>query len=479
MSGVRVRFAPSPTGELHVGGLRTALFNYLYAKHHDGQFILRIEDTDQARYVENAEQRLIEMLTWAGVLPDEGPHLGGPHAPYRQSERLPLYQAAAERLLAAGHAYRCYCTPEELEQMRSEQMARGEMAKYDGRHRDLTPQQRAALEAEGRPAVVRLRLPEREEPVVVDDLIRGRVVFSSAQLDDQVLLKSDGFPTYHLAVVVDDHAMGITHVLRAEDWLPSTPKHLYLYDWLGYPRPHYAHLPLLLNPDRSKMSKRMGDVSVEEYRDKGYLADALVNFLALLGWNPGDDQELFSREELVRRFSIERINKAGAVFDRDKLDWMNQNYIGKRDPDGLFEELRPFIARTPYADAAPEILRAAVPIVQPALVKLADIGQHLRVFFVDDGAPLTADVAQLLAMPAAQAVLTSFREHLAQQPRLTAEVFRAVAKQVQQHTGIKGKDLWGSLRAAVTLQTSGPDLGQIAGVFGKDKILSRLDRVVK
>ncbi len=256
MSAVRVRFAPSPTGDLHVGGLRTALYNYLFAKKHGGSFILRIEDTDRERFVPGAEEGIIDLLHWAGVKPDEGPHKDGGYGPYRQSERLHLYREAAGRLIEQGNAYRCYCTPEELEQMRREQQARGESPKYDGRHRNLTGAESARYEAEGRKHVVRMRIPEQAERIVVRDQVRGEVEFDSRQLDDQVLLKSDGFPTYHLAVVVDDTAMEITHILRAEEWLPSVPKHLLLYRWLGYDVPVMAHLPLLLNEDRSKMSKR-------------------------------------------------------------------------------------------------------------------------------------------------------------------------------------------------------------------------------
>ena len=478
MSDVRVRFAPSPTGELHVGGLRTALFNYLFARQQGGTFVLRIEDTDQERYVEGAEQGIVDMLRWAGIEPDEGPHVGGPHAPYRQSERLAGYRAAAETLLAAGHAYRCYVSPQELDQMRADQQARGLPPKYDGRHRNLAPEDRARFEAEGRKPVIRMRLPDREERVVVDDLVRGKVAFNSNQLDDQVLIKSDGFPTYHLAVVVDDHAMGITHVLRAEEWLPSTPKHLYLLKWLGWEPPRFAHLPLLLNEDRSKMSKRSGDTAAEDYRRKGYLPDALVNFLALLGWNPGDEQELFTREELIAKFSLDRVGKAGSVFDRKKLDWMNQTYIGRLDADALFEALRPFIARTPYAGADEALLRKVCATVQPSLVTLADIGTHLPFFFRPDDAPLAAEVAQGLAADEARTVVAAFRERLAARPHLDEEVFRSLMKEVQQATRIKGKGLWGPVRWAITYEAEGPDLSQVAAVLGREKALSRLDRVL-
>jgi glutamyl-tRNA synthetase len=478
MTAVRLRFAPSPTGELHVGGLRTALFNYLFARRHGGTFILRIEDTDRERYVEGAERGIVDMLRWAGLEPDEGPHRGGPVGPYRQSERLAHYREAAERLVAGGHAYRCYVSPTELEQMRSAQIARGEDARYDGRHRDLTPEQRARFEAEGRKPVIRMRIPDGDERVVVDDLVRGQVAFSSTQLDDQVLIKSDGFPTYHLAVVVDDHLMGITHVLRAEEWLPSTPKHLYLYRWLGWQPPQHAHLPLLLNEDRSKMSKRSGDTAAEDYRAKGYLPDALVNFLALLGWNPGDDQELFTRAELIEKFSIERVGKAGSVFDRKKLDWMNQVYIGRLPPEALFEALRPYLARTPYAGEDEATLRRICRTVQPSLVTLADIERQLPYFFRPDDAPLAPDVAQGLAADEARTVVAAFRDKLAAQDHLDEAVFKSVMKEVQQSTKVKGKGLWGPVRWAITLEAEGPDLAQVAAVLGRERALARLERVL-
>ncbi|MFI5400989.1 MAG: glutamate--tRNA ligase [SAR324 cluster bacterium] len=479
MASVRVRFAPSPTGELHVGGLRTALFNYLFAKHHGGQFVLRIEDTDRERFVPGAEEGIIDMLHWAGIDPDEGPHKGGGFGPYRQSERLHLYRQSADDLIAQGLAYKAYDTPEELEQMRKQQVVKGLPPKYDGRHRALTDAERRRFEDMGRVPVVRMKLPDRDERIVVDDLVRGKVAFHSKELDDQVLLKSDGFPTYHLAVVVDDHHMGITHVLRAEEWLPSTPKHLYLYKWLGWPEPAYAHLALLLNEDRSKMSKRKGDVAAEAYRAKGYLADALVNFLALLGWSPGDDRELLTREELVREFSIERISKSGAVFDREKLNWMNRQYIQKLDPDRLFALLRPYIDKTPYAREDEATLRKICGTVQSALVTLADIASHLPLFFRPETEPVQPEALEAMRSETARKVFRAFREKVNPLPAIDPKVFADVMKTVQKETGVKGKLLWAPMRAAITLQTEGPDLALVVEVFGKDKTLARIDRALE
>ena len=479
MSEVRVRFAPSPTGALHVGGLRTALFNYLFAKHHNGKFLLRIEDTDQERYVEGAEQGIIDTLEWAGIAPDEGPHVGGEFGPYRQSERLHLYHEAAERLIEQGLAYKCYCSPEELDEMRAQQTTRGVPPKYDGRHRNITPEQIADYEAQGRKPVVRMRIPDRDERVIVKDLVRGNVAFNTSQLDDQVILKSDGFPTYHLAVVVVDNAMGISHILRAEEWLPSTPKHILLYKWLGFKEPQFAHLPLLLNDDRTKMSKRKGDVAAEDYRKKGYLSDALVNFLALLGWNPGNDQEIMTRQELVEKFSIERVGKAAAVFDRTKLDWMNQSYIKELPEDELFGVLKPYIDKTPYAKEDESILRKICVAVQPALITLPDISEHIGVFFRNPGDPVSDVVKGLTSGDEAKKVFTSFCNHAKQVSTLNKEEFMSIMKTVQKETDIKGKGLWAPMRAAITLAAEGPDLFLVVEIFGKDKTIQRIEEALE
>ena len=323
----RVRFAPSPTGYLHVGGLRTALYNYLFAKRNNGTFVLRIEDTDRNRYVEGAVENLIKALNWAGLNYDEGPEVGGNFGPYLQSERLDIYKKYADELIEKGKAYYCFCTPERLKSLKEEQEKQKlPQAKYDKHCLHLSKEEIANNLAAGIAKVVRLNV-EQNHTIKFDDIIREHVEFESNNVDDQVLIKSDGYPTYHLANVVDDHLMKITHVIRGEEWLSSTPKHVLLYDAFGWERPIFAHLPLLLNPDRSKLSKRQGDVAVEDYRDKGYLKDALINFVALLGWNAGDDKEFYYMDELIYSFSLERVNKAGAVFDLQKLNWLNAEHL--------------------------------------------------------------------------------------------------------------------------------------------------------
>ncbi|MBP9120921.1 MAG: glutamate--tRNA ligase, partial [Ignavibacterium sp.] len=323
----RVRFAPSPTGYLHVGGLRTALYNYLFAKRNNGTFVLRIEDTDRNRFVEGAVENLIKALKWAGLDFDEGPETGGDFGPYMQSQRLDIYKKYADELIEKGKAYYCFCTPERLKALKEEQEKQKlPQAKYDKLCLHLTKKEVENKLASGIPKVVRLNV-EENHTIKFDDIIREHVEFESNNVDDQVLIKSDGYPTYHLANVVDDHLMKITHVIRGEEWLSSTPKHVLLYDAFDWERPIFAHLPLLLNPDRSKLSKRQGDVAVEDYRDKGFLKDALVNFVALLGWNAGDDREFYYIDELIKSFSLERVNKAGAVFDLQKLNWLNAEHL--------------------------------------------------------------------------------------------------------------------------------------------------------
>lgn len=335
---VRVRFAPSPTGFLHVGGLRTALYNYLFAKHHNGKFILRIEDTDRTRLVEDAQENLIKSLSWAGLEFDEGPHVGGDFGPYIQSERFDLYKKYAYELIDNGSAYYAFDTSEEIEAMRERQKNSGLAPKYDRTTMKnfftLGAEETKKLIEAGIEYVIRLKVDYNEE-VKFSDVIRGEVKVFGKDIDDQILLKSDGFPTYHLANVVDDHLMEITHVIRGEEWLPSTPKHVLLYKAFGWTAPTFAHLPLLLNEDKSKLSKRTGSVSVEEFNQAGYLKEAFVNFIALLGWNPTNNREIFTIDELIAEFNLEKVNKAGAVFDREKLLWVQGQYFRSMDVNYL------------------------------------------------------------------------------------------------------------------------------------------------
>ena len=333
MSEVRVRFAPSPTGFLHIGGLRTALYNYLFAKKNGGKFVLRIEDTDQTRLVEGAIESLINSLEWSGITYDEGVFIKegevveeGENGPYIQSHRLDIYKKYVDQLLESGHAYHCFCDKERLDNLREEQRAAGKIPKYDGKCKGLTKEEAEEKVANGEEYVVRLKMPKNQD-LEFDDLVRGHISINSKDVDDQVLLKSDGFPTYHMAVVVDDHLMGITHAVRGEEWISSTPKHVYLFEALGWESPKYVHLPTVLNSNRKKLSKREGDVSVEDFQKSGYLPEGLVNYLALVGWSPEGNEEIMSLEEMEKQFSFDRVASAGGIFDRKKLDWVNSHYM--------------------------------------------------------------------------------------------------------------------------------------------------------
>ena len=383
MSEVRVRFAPSPTGYLHVGGLRTALFNYLFASSMGGKTILRIEDTDQNRKVEGAVENLISSLEWAGIEFDEGPHKGGAFGPYTQSERLDIYKQYCDQLVSEDKAYPCFCSSETLDEMRQGQQEKNLPIGYDGRCSHLPKDEVQSRIEAGEPHVIRMKIDKTKGSFSIEDRIRGHVQIPVDQVDDQVILKTDGFPTYHLASVVDDHHMNITHVIRGEEWLPSTPKHVQLYEHFGWNPPEFAHLPLLLNSDRSKLSKRQGDVATEDYKNKGFLKEALINFIALLGWNPGDDREIFSLDELKEIFSLERVGKSGAVFDMEKLQWMNQQYIKQLPLEELESRLEGFLSEEARNKLSKEQLSKVISILQDSLSVLPEINNKLDLFLND------------------------------------------------------------------------------------------------
>lgn len=486
--GARVRYAPSPTGDPHVGNIRTALFNWLYARHTGGQFILRIEDTDQARIADGALESIMDSLNWLGLEWDEGPGVGGPHAPYIQSERhaTGIYSDAAERLIAAGNAYYCYCTPEELTEMRQEQQRLKKPPRYNGRCRQLTESDHRAKEGARR--VVRFAMPEDGPPIVVDDIIRGEVSFDPALLDDFILLKSDGFPTYHLANTVDDHLMDISHVLRADEWLSSTPRHLLLYKALGYEPPLFCHLPLILGPDRARLAKRHGATSALDYRDKGYLPDVMVNFLALLGWSLDDKTEIISRQELVRHFSLERVGKSPSIFDQDKLSWMSGIYLRQMSEVELAQRLSEAVNSylkdhpTPvHAEPTAESLRALVPLLQERLKTVApdevwdlcepflvEMPEYDRSLLVQKGMDTESTRAALLAVSNAVGAVTPF----------DAETLEGVLRPLAEELQLKTRELFGTIRVAVTGRTAAPPLFDTLAVLGKERVLSRLGHVV-
>jgi glutamyl-tRNA synthetase len=473
---VRVRFAPSPTGYLHVGGLRTALYNYLFARKNNGVFLLRIEDTDRSRYVEGAVEGLIETLRWAGLDYDEGPLAGGDHGPYKQSERLPLYREHAESLVKEGKAYYAFETAEELEEIRRSQ-EKGLLTRELSR-RALEYSQAEVKEklAAGIPAVIRMKMPD-SGMVRFHDIVRGPVEFSGDVLDDQVLLKSDGYPTYHLANVVDDHTMGITHIIRGEEWLSSTPKHVLLYRYFGWEMPAFAHLPLLLNPDRSKLSKRQGDVAVEEYRRKGFLPEALLNFVAFLGWNPGDEREFFTLPELVREFSLERVGKSGAVFDVEKLRWMNTQHLRRKSDSELLALVRPYFDAAGYAGVPDSYLLAVCRLLKERVETPQEFVSSSPYFFNDpqDYDEVSRKKNWRVDTPEQ---MRQVRAGLAALPDFTHDSIEAVVRTVAERNQIGAGKIIHPLRLAVTGRSQGPGLFELMGVVGRDTCLRRIDRAV-
>ena len=469
---IRVRFAPSPTGFLHVGGLRTALYNYLFAKHHGGAFVLRIEDTDQSRKVEGAIENLIQTLQWAGIDFDEGPGKDGSYGPYIQSERLNLYRSHAEQLIKAGKAYFCFCSPERLDEVRKKQQAMKLPPSYDRHCRDLPKEESDARVAKGEPHVVRMKVPIGGE-LTFTDRIRGKVTIAHKVLDDQVILKSDGFPTYHLAVVVDDHAMAITHVIRGEEWLPSTPKHILLYQYFGWDQPEFAHLPLLLNPDKSKLSKRQGDVAVEDYRTKGFLKEAIVNFIAFLGWNPGDEREIFSLEDLVKEFSLERVGKAGAVFNVEKLTWLNQQHIRLRPSTELARDVRNLVQQKGWQVPEDAYIIRAVDLMKERVTFVRDFVEFSGYLFVD---PETFDPdARAKSWPdgAAERV-KALTDRLEQLTSFTHASIEEALKKLAEELNVKAGQIVHPTRYALSGRSVGPGLYEMMEVLGKDTVIRRM-----
>ncbi len=474
---IRVRFAPSPTGYLHVGGLRTALYNYLFARRHNGRFVLRIEDTDQARKVEGAVENLIETLRWAGIEYDEGPGREGDVGPYVQSQRLPIYHSHVQQLIDAGTAYSCFCTPERLDEIRQKQMAAKQAVAYDRHCRDLSPADAARRIAAGEKRVVRMKVPLTGE-MTFHDIIRGDVTIGYNVLDDQVILKSDGFPTYHLAVVVDDHLMGVTHVIRGEEWLPSVPKHILLYQYFGWSVPQMAHLPLLLNPDRSKLSKRQGDVAVEDYRTKGYLKEAMVNFIAFLGWNPGDEREIFSMQELTEAFTLERVGQSGAVFNVDKLNWLNQQHLKLKPAAEIAAMLRPMLAARGITDVTDEYLQRAIGLMRERVTLLPEFIENGLYLFRD---PDEYEDAGVKKSWDAEAVgrITTLADELASLAMFDHPSIEGCVRLLSERWGIKAGKIIHPTRLAVSGRTGGPGLFEMMELLGRDAVVRRLRSAVE
>jgi nondiscriminating glutamyl-tRNA synthetase len=469
---VRVRFAPSPTGWLHVGGARTAYFNWLFARQHQGVLVLRIEDTDVERSSDASEQGVLDDLAWLGLDFDEGPQSGGPYGPYRQSERLAGYADAAARLVSQDAAYPCFCTDEELEERRRVALAAGRPPHYDGRCRGIAPSERAARLADGRPHSIRFAVEARDW--VLDDLVRGEVRFPAGMVGDFVLLRSSGLPTYNFAATVDDAAMRITHVIRAEEHLANTPRQLMLYAALGAEPPRFAHVPLILNRDRTKMSKRSGEaaVAVGDYRRGGYVSEALLSYLSLLGFHPGDDREILARADLLVAFSLERVGRSGSVFDPDKLRWVNAHVLHHASGAELARWGREFLpgAAREEPDAA---LARLLEVVRGNLTTLADLPHELAPFLEDRPIP-EPDAAAALAAPRAAEICAALASELESLAQWSGDGVKSAIQSLGKRLGVKGRDLFQPVRAALTGRTHGPELPLVAEALGRDRCLARL-----
>ena len=474
---VRVRFAPSPTGYLHVGGLRTALYNYLFAEHFGGKFILRIEDTDQSRKVEGAVENLIETLKWSGIEYDEGPGCDGGCGPYIQSQRLELYRKYAQELISKNKAYHCFCTSERLQKVRKEQLAAKLSPSYDRHCRNVSREEAERRVAAGEQYVIRMKIPLEGE-LSFDDVIRGKVTISHKIIDDQVLIKSDGFPTYHLAVVVDDHLMGITHVIRGEEWLSSVPKHILLYNYFGWELPVLAHLPLLLNPDKSKLSKRQGDVAVEDYCAKGYLKEAIVNFIAFLGWNPGDEREIFFLKQLIQEFTLERVGKSGAVFNIEKLNWLNQQHIKLKSNEELAQLIKPDLQSAQLADLDNGYILKVIGLLKERLSFPKDFIEMSRYFFRD---PESFDEMGLKKYwePETNSQLKLLTDRFEALLEFSHASIETTLRQLAEELQIKPTKLIHPTRLALSGRTIGPGLFETIELLGKETVVRRLRHAIE
>ena len=475
---IRTRFAPSPTGYLHVGGLRTALYNYLFARRNNGKFILRIEDTDRARYVEGAVENLISTLQWAGLNFDEGPGTDGDYGPYLQSERLNIYKDHSEQLIQNRKAYYCFCSPERLKELRDKQQKEGLQPKYDKHCLKISEKEVEKKISVKENHVVRLNV-EPGVNIIIDDVIRERVEFNSDVVDDQVLIKSDGYPTYHLANVVDDHLMKITHVIRGEEWLSSTPKHILLYDFFGWEKPVFAHLPLLLNPDRSKLSKRQGDVAVEDYRAKGYLKEALINFVALLGWTAGDDKEFYYLDELIENFSLERVNKSGAVFNIEKLNWLNAEHLRRKENSEILILLKEELKNSRYSVQIynDEYLIKVIEAMKERVSCVKEYIEKSPYFFEAPSSYEEAVVAKRWNDNSSD-LLKKLIEKFEKLNNPSKEDYENALKETAQENGAGNGDLIHPLRLSVSGMGAGPGVFDIVDILGKEESVKRMKKAI-
>lgn len=481
----RARFAPSPTGPIHIGNIRTALFNYLFVKNDQDKntMVLRIEDTDLQRSSSQYEKLIYEELHWLGIEWSEGPDKGGEYSPYRQSERLDIYNQYYEKLIREGKAYYCFCTPEELELDKKQTAGQSSSPRYSGRCRKLTSDEVEAYLKEGKPATIRFKIAS-DKPIIFEDMVKGRIEINSDTLGgDMVIRKSDGMPTYNFSAVIDDHLMDITHVIRGEDHLTNTPKQILVYDALGWDKPAFAHAPLILGPDRTKLSKRHGNTYIGQYREEGYLPEALFNYLALLSWSPEGDRELLSRDEIVEQFRLDKVTRANPVFDIDKLNWINAHYIKEADTARIAGLAEPYLIREGLltqrqAAEKAEWLELMIATVQDSLVKISDVTDRVRIFFDDGLTPENDQALEALRGEQVPGLLSLLKSTIEKAPSIDEEFCSGIFKVLQKETGIKGKQLFMPVRVAVTGQCHGPDLVKTFLLLGRDKLLARIDHIL-
>ncbi|MEI4529188.1 glutamate--tRNA ligase [Priestia megaterium] len=481
-SEVRVRYAPSPTGHLHIGNARTALFNYLFARNQNGKFIIRIEDTDQKRNIEGGEESQLRYLKWLGIEWDESIDVGGEYGPYRQSERTEIYQKYTEELLEKGLAYHCYCTSEELEKEREEQQANSQMPRYSGKCRNLTAEQRAELEAEGREPSIRFRVPSNKE-IKWNDIVKDEVSFESEGIGDFVIVKKDGTPTYNYAVAIDDYLMKMTHVLRGDDHISNTPKQILVYEALGWTPPVFGHMTLIVNENRRKLSKRDESIIqfIEQYKELGYLPEALFNFITMLGWSPVGEEEIFSKEQFIEIFDPARLSKSPALFDTSKLRWMNNQYMKKLDLDEVVALSVPHLVKAGKVEEARDAeteqwVRDLVALYQEQMSFGAEIVELTEMFFKKE-IDYSEEAKAVLAEEQVPEVLKAFAEELSSLEEFSADEIKAATKAVQKATGQKGKKLFMPIRVATTGETHGPELPKAISLLGKETVLARLESI--
>lgn len=476
---LKVRFAPSPTGPFHIGGARSALFNWLVARHADGTFLVRIEDTDLKRSTKESEENIKDSLKWLGMNWDEGIDVGGPHGPYRQTERLDLYKKEVQRLLDEGKAYYCYCSAEELEKSRKAQLDAGKTPIYDEHCRHLTEEEKAKYEAEGRKPVVRLKV-RKDGVFAFDDMVRGHVEFQAAGVGDFIIMKSDGIPVYNFAVVIDDAFMEVTHVIRAEEHLSNTPRQLAIYEALGYKPPKFGHISLILGEDHKKMSKRHGATSVTEYRNMGYLPKAVVNYLALLGWTPKGEQEIFTEEELIKQFSMKRVSSNDAVFDINKLNWINFQYMKKLDADQLYALIVPFLVKAGYVEESvteekKDWLKKVIWFMKDHIYFAGQAAEELRFFFEDMPKITDENVLAVMKEETSGKLLKAFIEDLKALETFDQAEIKKCFNACMKAQGIKGKAAYEPTRIALTGVTQGPGMFEMMELFGREKTMDRLE----